>query len=160
MEVGARWLGEFVGEDQLKPGDLFMTKDGPLLALRIVPAVGHANILIMVNADPENPAPVPRALDYRMDPNAPERVRRLGGKFRLEPLSKDLRGLRGFDGSPRSGFAILRGGGLAVHYLEPTLRLTYELSTGKQVDAAGAILLQPQRLLWEQGDDVLELCCL
>jgi hypothetical protein len=158
MQVGARWLGEFVMEEDLKPGDLFVTGAEPMLALRISPAVGSANTLILVNFGSDDATPVHKPIKFRTGAEPPERVRRLGGMFRIEPVELSLNGLTGFDGRRDKGFALLKDGTLAIHFLEPSFRHVYHLGTGQMVNSATAVLLPPQRLLWEQGDDALELC--
>ncbi len=136
-----------------------MSKNGPFLALRTTPAVGSVNTLILANADPDDTAPLPRLMYYHPDHDPPEKVLRLGGQFRIEPVSKDLRGLSNFNNRAQRGFAVLKDGSLAIHYQEASsFHYVFELSTGRHPEADVAMLLPPQRLLWEQGDETLELC--
>jgi hypothetical protein len=157
MDVHGRWLGLLVGRGQLEPGNIFMSHNDPFLALRISPAAGHVNTLVLANRNPNDPTLVPRAIFYEPSEVPPEKVRLLTGLFHLEPVSKDLAGL-GFDKNARRGFALIHERSIAIHHLVDRTRYVYDLATGKQVKAEHATLLPPQRLIWIDGDDGLELC--
>jgi hypothetical protein len=162
MDVKGGWLGEFVGGKDLVPGDLFIgIQQTEFLGLFIRNSMNGPNIVVLVDlqsAPQPRPDP-PRIGRYEFSPYSGDIVRRIPKGLVLEPCQVGLEGglSRAGDTAP-SGFAVLPDGSLAIQFVLNGSRLIFGLTNGAHHEAGGVVYLPPQRLLWMDGDDGLELC--